>query len=245
MTVRSAGGRDAEPWPVGPCADGGGDPSMPAPAEPACAEVEAIAPPGWCTAVSSALDAHGVAVLDDTPLADLVSALVAEADRLERHGRFRVAGVGRGASFHVRPEIRDDRVLWWDEEQTTRARRRYLLQLETLRRHLNQTLWLGLAGFETHFAVYPVGARYRTHLDLFATASNRVLSVIFYLNEGWQDSDGGELRLYLEAPEVAPWYDICPRAGRLVVFESARFHHEVRPARRVRRSVVGWLNRSR
>ena len=240
MAGRGGGGRDAEPWPNGPRPDRGGDGSP-----PGVAEVQPVAPPVWCTAVSSALDARGFAVLEDTPLTDLVPALAAEADRLERHGRFRTAGVGRGASFRVRPEIRDDRVLWWDEAQTTRARRRYLLQLKTLRRHLNQTLWLGLAGFETHFAVYPVGARYRTHLDRFATASHRVLSVIFYLNEGWQEADGGELRLYLEAPDVAPWHDIGPQAGRLVVFESARFPHEVLPARRVRRSVVGWLTRSR
>jgi len=239
MVGRGAGGKGAEPRPKGPCPDGGGDPSV-----SAIAGVESVAAPAWCEAVSSALDSHGFAVLDDTPLVGLVPALAAEADRLERHGRFRSAGVGRGASFRVRPEVRNDRVLWWDEEQTTRARRRYLAQLETLRRHLNQTLWLGLAGFETHFAVYPVGARYRTHLDRFATAPHRVISVIFYLNQDWQDADGGELRLYLESPDVEPWHDIRPRAGRLVAFESARFHHEVRPARRVRRSVVGWLARS-
>lgn len=240
MAGRGAGGKDAEPWPRSPRPDGEGDRSG-----AAIAEAEPVAPPVWCTAVSSALDAHGFAVVDDTPLASLVPALAAEADRLERNGRFRVAGVGRGASFRVRPEIRDDRVLWWDEEQTTRVRRRYLAGLEALRRHLNQTLWLGLASFETHFAVYPIGARYRTHLDRFATAPHRMISVIFYLNEDWQDADGGELRLYLEAPDAEPWHDIRPRAGRLVAFESARFPHEVRPARRMRRSVVGWLSRAR
>ncbi|HKK52587.1 MAG TPA: 2OG-Fe(II) oxygenase [Myxococcota bacterium] len=197
----------------------------------------------WCAALSMALEQDGLAVLDETPLTALAPALAADARGLERVGRFRNAGVGRGASFRVRPEIRDDRVLWWDPERCTRAMRLYRIEMERLRQHLNQTLWLGLARFETHFAVYPAGARYQTHLDRFASAPHRMVSLIFYLNAEWQAEDGGHLRLYLDVPESEPWRDILPIAGRLVAFESGRFHHEVRPGRRSRRSVVGWLTR--
>ena len=197
----------------------------------------------WRTALATALECQGFAVLDETPLAVLAPALAADARRLERAGRFRAAGVGRGASFRVRPELRDDHVLWWDPERCTPAMRCYLDEIERLRQHLNQTLWLGLTRFETHFAVYPVGARYRTHLDRFASAPHRMISLIFYLNEGWEESDGGHLRLYLDEPERAPWHDILPVTGRLVAFESGRFYHEVRPGGRLRRSVVGWLAR--
>ena len=37
------------------------------------------------------------------------------------------------------------------------------------------------------------------------------------------------------------YVDIFPRAGQLVLFRSAKFWHEVLPARRERFSLTGWL----
>ncbi len=170
-------------------------------------------------------------------------ALAAESRKLWEEGGFRPAGVGRGASFRIRPQVRNDRVLWIDPARMTETQRYYLARMERLRLALNQALYLGLFGFEAHFTVYAVGAHYRTHRDRFAGASHRVLSCITYLNEDWKAEDGGVLRLYLGGAQTGAYKDIPPLAGTLVVFFSERLYHEVLPAMRARFSISGWFTR--
>lgn len=167
--------------------------------------------------------------------------LAAEARRMRDHGSFRHAGVGRGAGFRVRPEIRSDHVLWIDPETSTRRQRAWLDRMEALRRALNERLWLGLFGYEAHLAVYPPGAFYATHLDRFEGARHRRVTTLLYLNEDWADADGGVLRLYRGEPDAPPWEEIAPRGGTLVAFLSDALPHEVLPAHRERWSVVGWF----
>jgi SM-20-related protein len=167
--------------------------------------------------------------------------LAREARRGHARGRFRRAGVGRGASFRVAPEIRNDAVLWIDPAAPTRAQRRWLARVERLRLALNQSLYLGLLDYEGHLARFAPGAHYRTHLDRFADASHRVVSLVLYLNDDWSEADGGALRLYLGAPDEAPWEDVVPRGGTVAAFLSGEIAHEVRPATRERFSLVGWL----
>ena len=164
--------------------------------------------------------------------------LARDALRFWRHGAFRHAGVGRGASFSIRPSIRNDQVCWLDPATATVAQRAYFACIEALRLALNQTLYLGLFGFEAHLAVYPPGAFYRRHLDRFRDAPHRRVSCVFYLNDDWQPTDGGALRLY---PPGQPPQDILPQGGALVLFMSAAMEHEVLPARRERLSITGWL----
>ncbi len=68
--------------------------------------------------------------------------------------------------------------------------------------------------------------------------NTRKLSSILYLNQNWQASDGGELRLYVNDDE---WLNISPIGGRLVLFLSDQFWHEVLPAKRERLSLTGWF----
>jgi SM-20-related protein len=105
---------------------------------------------------------------------------------------------------------------------------------------LNRTLQLGLFDFECHFACYPAGAHYARHNDQFQGDSDRELSCVLYLNENWKREDGGQLRLHLDSGDTAP-KDILPRGGRLVMFISRRFAHEVLPAARERFSIAGWF----
>jgi SM-20-related protein len=162
---------------------------------------------------------------------------------LER-GELRQAGVGRGSTFRIDPEVRNDRVRWIDPSVATALEGRYLERMDSIRRLLNEGLYLGLGGFEAHLAVFPPGARYRCHLDQFRNALHRIISAVLYLNEDWDAGDGGALRLYLEEPESEPYEDVLPVGGTLVSFLSARFHHEVLPASRLRASVTGWFTRS-
>ena len=53
----------------------------------------------------------------------------------------------------------------------------------------------------------------------------------------------GALRLYLDAHAHGEYIDVLPESGRLVVFLSETFHHEVLPTRRERWSITGWFSR--
>jgi SM-20-related protein len=61
------------------------------------------------------------------------------------------------------------------------------------------------------------------------------------LNQDWQKDDGGELRLYLNGTADDTHIDIMPVGGRLILFLSAKFLHEVLPAKRERISLTGWF----
>lgn len=158
-------------------------------------------------------------------------------------GAFRRAGVGRGGELRLRPEIRTDQVLWLDPADCTVVQKRYLHALEQLRLAINRDLLLGLFEFEGHLAVYPPGSYYRRHLDQFKGVGSRTVSCILYLNREWQAEDGGQLRIYTHPDDPAYCEEILPVGGRLVTFLSARFLHEVLPARRERWSITGWFKR--
>lgn len=169
-----------------------------------------------------------------------VRALREEAFERWRAGAFRQAGVGAGAEFGVRSEIRSDRILWLAEPYTE-AQRRYLDRLEQLRLAINRSLYLGLFSFEGHLAVYPPASFYRKHLDRFQKAGHRVISCILYLNEDWKPEDGGQLRLYDGPEDNAESRDVLPGGGNFVIFLSGSVYHEVLPATRERVSLTGWF----
>jgi len=117
--------------------------------------------------------------------------------------------------------------------------------MEGLRLGLNRRLFMGLFDYESHFAHYPIGAFYKKHRDAFAGQSgnrqpNRVLSTVLYLNSAWQPHEGGELLIYAEDGE-AIIETVVPVYGRLVIFLSEKFPHEVLPATRERKSIAGWF----
>ena len=107
---------------------------------------------------------------------------------------------------------------------------------------LNRHCYFGIRDMEFHYAIYPAGKGYRRHLDVLRHTRSRRLSVICYLNESWETSDGGELRLYLGGAHKAEHpLDILPVGRRLVCFLSDQIEHEVLPAARQRYSITGWL----
>jgi SM-20-related protein len=199
--------------------------------------------------IVNALEQDGWCVVPGFLEPPLWRAMATEARELYDGGAFRQAGVGRQQTFMIRPEIRNDRVLWLDPASPTRLQAEYLGRMESLRQRLNRELQLGLFGFESHYAVYPAGSFYRRHLDQFRGAGHRTVSCILYLNDGWQSEDGGTLRLYLPLAEqgavpLETYVDLLPEGGSLVVFLSAGFEHEVLPATRERMSITGWFFRN-
>jgi SM-20-related protein len=118
----------------------------------------------------------------------------------------------------------------------------YLAWLEDLRLALNRQFFLGLFEFEGHFAIYPEGAFYKPHLDRHAGTSDRIVTVILYLNAAWQPGDGGELKLWTTAGKKDDAFQLIePRLGTVVCFMAADFWHEVLPAVKTRMSITGWF----
>jgi SM-20-related protein len=111
--------------------------------------------------------------------------------------------------------------------------------METLRINLNRHLFLGLFDYECHYAYYPPGAFYRKHVDAFKGDTNRILSAVLYLNPIWEPQDGGELVLYSNQEELLE--SILPSYGKLVLFLSQDFPHEVLPVSKSRYSIAGWF----
>jgi len=179
-------------------------------------------------------------VVDDFFGPELIAALRADCQLSRRQGDFREAAVGRGERRQTRTEVRGDEILWFQQPALSVPQRICLERFEQLRLALNRTLQLGLFEFESHFAHYPAGACYSRHIDQFRGNDQRKLSCILYLNENWKPEEGGELRFYLDG-NSAEFEDVLPQGGRLVVFLSAQFAHEVLPANRERLSIAGWF----
>ena len=163
-------------------------------------------------------------------------ALLKEAKTLHSAGKFSAATVGKDRT--AVPDQRGDQILWWDTTGQTPAQSTFIKRLNQLRETLNQTLFLGLHDWEGHYAHYPPGGRYEKHVDRFQKDDKRVLSTVFYLNERWESSWGGQLRLYLPQGNTV---EVAPRGGTLALFFSDQIPHEVVKATMPRWSVAGWF----
>ena len=173
---------------------------------------------------------------------DVGEALSRESLAAWEEGEFQRAGVGRGTNLVIREDVRTDHVMWLRDGDITACQQLYLDTLEEIRMELNRNLFLGLFDFEGHFAVYPEGGFYKAHLDRHRETSDRLVSVILYLNPGWQPGDGGELKLWITPGEkVGDFITIQPHMGTLVCFLAGDFWHEVLPAGKTRASITGWF----
>lgn len=196
--------------------------------------VAALHSAGWC---------HYPALLAPELVAGLRTDLLAQRDR------FAAASVGRAAARQQALDQRSDSTLWLNGAGA--AQRDFLAQMDDLRQQLNRQLFLGLADYEAHYAHYAPGQFYRRHVDAFRQnderqrtadgAPQRIVSSVFYLNDSWQEGDGGELVLWREQGREHEPLQIAPRSGSAVFFLSAEFPHEVLPAARDRYSIAGWF----
>lgn len=174
---------------------------------------------------------------------ELTAEMVTACHALRAAGDFRPATVGRGAGQAQRVEIRSDWIHWLDHADAPPALTAYLDALEAYRHEVNQHLYLGLFDFEGHAALYPPGAHYGRHLDRFRDDDARTLTTILYLNDDWEEEDGGYLRFYPEGDNPDISIDVAPRRGTFVSFLAADYWHEVLPAQRDRLALTGWFRR--
>jgi SM-20-related protein len=158
------------------------------------------------------------------------------------NGDFHRAGTGKGKGLEIREEIRRDQVMWLLPGGCSPEQGVYLEMLERLRLALNERFFLGLFEFEGHFAIYPDGGFYKAHLDRHSGSSERIVTVILYLNPDWKAGDGGELKLWtLPGDRDGEFILVEPRMGTLVCFISGDFWHEVLPTTKARMSITGWF----
>lgn len=182
----------------------------------------ALATDGWCV------------------LPDLMSALQtrALADECAAMHEARLLRPARTGASRTASPLRGDSTHWFPTVAMSAPQQSFADRIDALRVALSRELMLGLVDCESHYAVYRPGAGYARHLDCLRDDDARVLSAVFYLNDAWQETDGGALRLYLAD---GSYRDVYPHAGSLLLFLSAQFEHEVLPATRVRMSVACWM----
>ena len=183
--------------------------------------------------------------LEDTGYIVLAKPLVAKllADLFTRcHDddptRFHAAQIGRGVAKQQINSIRSDVIDWLNTDNSTDNA--YLACMEELRLGLNESLFLGLFDYESHYAIYGEGDGYAKHSDVLQGKKNRILTTVLYLNEDWHACDGGELVVFEETGNTVI-ATVNPTFGTMIIFLSEYFPHEVLLSHATRRSIAGWF----
>lgn len=161
-------------------------------------------------------------------------------DSIQNAGEFYRAGIGQGKHKQVHDLVRRDEIHWLDRNATNPIQSVLWEKFDSLRLAFNHTLFLGLGALEGHYATYPDGGFYGKHLDCFQNDNTRIVSLVLYLNQNWNPSNGGQLRLY---HKDGSHRDIVPEGGAMVCFMSRESVHEVLPCHSPRYSFAGWFKR--
>jgi SM-20-related protein len=170
-----------------------------------------------------------------------VEKLAQECENRFVDGQLKKSAIGIGADRSIQQEIRGDFTSWIDLNSATSEQKQLLGFLETLQMELNRELYLGLRRFEIHFAYYPPKAGYDKHIDNPKGQGNRRITFILYLNENWQPADGGVLAVFDPQQPHKIIAEITPTFGKVVLFCSDIFPHEVQKANAPRKSITGWF----
>ena len=164
--------------------------------------------------------------------------LLAQVQSMADSNTFQSAGIGRDQDHILNNFVRTDEVRWINAQ--TDAEKNWLNWASELQGYLNRRLFLGLFSFESHFAHYAPGSFYKKHKDAFKGETNRILTIVVYLNPAWQLNEGGDLIIYTD-DDYQDGIRVTPGFGTVVVFLSEDFPHEVLPATRDRYSIAGWF----
>lgn len=170
----------------------------------------------------------GFIVLDDVYSQTALLALQAESGFIDYRDAKLIEGVRK-------TDIRGDRIRWITKDFY--AGYHYLQSINELAFFLNRTLFAGIRHSEAHYACYPPGFGYKWHSDNPIGRDERVISAVFYLNDEWEDTDGGQISI-IDSHNKG--HQLLPKANRLVIFDS-NLLHQVEIAHRQRYSIATWL----
>ncbi|MBU1990107.1 2OG-Fe(II) oxygenase [bacterium] len=185
--------------------------------------------------ITDALVEDGYIIIPHAISKELSKNLLSTAKKIKR---FKRAGISNASNVHIDSNVRRDKIHWLDYDNGG-VQSEFLDLTKGLQQYLNRELFLGLTYYEAHFALYEEDAFYETHLDAFAGSRNRTVTTVYYLNENWEQGDGGELVIYDENNSYLT--TVAPHADTLVVFLSDKFPHEVLPTKKKRHSIAGWF----
>ncbi|WP_064618547.1 MULTISPECIES: 2OG-Fe(II) oxygenase [Moraxella] len=187
----------------------------------------------WSGLIDNRLDTFlemGVLVLDEVFDHQDVLLLQKESGFIE----YKLATLAQGER---RQSIRGDDIRWIDEDCPIGMD--YLGSIMSLAEYFNQALYAGIRRSEAHYACYPAGFGYQWHVDNPKGRDERVISAVFYLNDDWSDTDGGEI---LVIDKMGKQQTLQPKANRLVIFDS-NLRHQVNITHRYRFSIATWMRK--
>ncbi|MEO7393420.1 MAG: 2OG-Fe(II) oxygenase [Chitinophagaceae bacterium] len=151
--------------------------------------------------------------------------------------KFRLAGTGNADVVMHKTSLRSDKIYWLDRLHNNPSENDFFDLIDTFINYLNKTCYTGITGYEFHYTLYEPGSFYKKHIDQFRNNESRKYSIIMYLNNGWQEDDGGKLCIY----HSDHLQFISPENGKIVFFKSNEIEHEVMIANKPRMSITGWL----
>lgn len=195
----------------------------------------------WLDELAWGLSERGWMSFDITPWLglELLRSLQQEIITLDQNDALKTAGIGRGSTPVRDRSVRRDKIAWLQGTEPPQSE--LFGFLESLRQGLNQRLFLGLKRFEAHYATYHRGDFYRAHVDSFQGRASRIVSLVLYLNNDWQPTDGGALQVFNRENENEVCGLVLPEMGRVALFMSEEIRHEVLEAHRTRYSLSCWL----
>lgn len=150
---------------------------------------------------------------------------------------FQQAGVGNRILAGKQSDIRNDQIQWIERTEEIEIISPFFQFVDLLTEIMNRYAYLSIKDSEFHYTHYGPGNFYKRHLDQFTLSSNRILSVILYLNPNWEVKNGGQLKVYQTNDSII----IQPLFNRLVLMRSDKIEHEVMINHADRYSITGWL----
>lgn len=178
----------------------------------------------------------GLLVIDNFLAEDTAQQILEEAKFWQAEEAFKKAGIGHLEKLHIQENYRADKIKWINREDCLPATKSYMNTVDELMQETSRAFFLSLKDFESMYAIYPKGSFYKKHRDQFEQQAHRIISLVLYLNDGWQADHGGQLVVYKEEESLT----IEPIFNRLAIFKSELWH-EVLPSQTERFSVTTWF----
>mmetsp|Transcript_27077 Transcript_27077/g.35503 ORF Transcript_27077/g.35503 Transcript_27077/m.35503 type:complete len:260 (-) Transcript_27077:80-859(-) len=210
--------------------------------------------------ISEAIESEGLFVLDNLFSREQMLQCGIELQEMDNADLLKPATITRGLVNDCDQRSRGDRVTFLKCDDLLEGAERlnkdksgiqyHLRAMNALRICLENILQKGMEKSSFMGAIYPGdGSGYICHRDSSPDCPGRKLTVLFYLNHDWEESDGGQLVIYKDAADdegnlsedkLEPSITINPIGGRLVIFVSS-MEHEVLPCYRQRMAITSWF----
>lgn len=191
------------------------------------------------TEIIQLLNQQGIVLTDTAMPASWHQSLLLQAQKTWQEKLFTPGEIGRDKDG-LKPQIRGDHI-YWIQPGSDESKHPFFDWMAQFRQVLNKDYGMSLQSQEFHFARYDGGVGYKKHIDQHRGTDHRKISIVYYLNQGWDDTNGGEICFYEPRNPDKEMLRAAPIGGRLAIFVSGVMPHEVLPSKAPRWSLTGWL----